>query len=855
MKRLRHTILLAGLMSLSLHSALAQRITHNFRNTSMSEALTILAKSTKDYHINFIYDELEDFTVTTSIVKRTAPDAIRQIMGFYPMKMTIDGENIFVECTQKTPTKMIGRIVDAHHRPVDFANVALLNVRDSSLINGGVTNENGQFVIPCEATKAIVRVSCVGYHTVSNVCATGKIVTITLNDATINLKKVVVKGHRKIYKSEGTKLIVDVQKSVLSDFGTADDIVALLPTVSGGDGSYTVFGRGNAEVYIDNRKMRDKSELSRLSSKDISTVEVINNPGVEYDADTHAVIKINLKHKIDGGLGIRTSVFDSQGRKNSDSEQLQLTYDTKNINGFLSFTNSSNRYKTDQTNKEQTLANHSVWNMESDMPKWNSNYYNQTINGGISAELAKNHTIGASLSYSKETDKWGGHSASQMFHDNLLFEDLSSNIHSHANYDQWMGNIFYDGKFSQKWKMTLNADYVGRKAADSRLNQEAGSMTDAHEVKNENETTHDIYAGNVKINYHANKNLAFNIGADASYVEEEKDYQSLENEESSAMSRLHAEETKLATFASCNVSIAKLSAQLGLRFESFRMLYRDAISQNSLVDKTYRHFYPFFSLSLPVKNVKMGLSMTTKVKRPSYYELRNSEEYFNRYSIEAGNPWLLPQYTTDISYSLQWHQLRFSVDYQRIKDYIISTNVIQQADPLVAMSKPENFPHYSAVNASLAYHTNVGVWEPFININMMRTYMSLYDTDGRKIKNDKPYMSMSFNSYFNLQHHWMPYVLLSYNSDGNMREYRVRQALWLSFGVTKHFANNAWIVRLSLNNILGTKERETRYASDYMFDKSSFKDSRRISILVRYTFKDKKRYKGESAASEEMNRL
>ena len=33
------------------------------------------------------------------------------------------------------------------------------------------------------------------------------------------------------------------------------------------------------------------------------------------------------------------------------------------------------------------------------------------------------------------------------------------------------------------------------------------------------------------------------------------------------------------------------------------------------------------------------------------------------------------------------------------------------------------------------------------------------------------------------------------------------------------------------------------------------KDGRRISLLVRYTFKDKKRYKGESAASEEMDRL
>ena len=161
MKRLRYIMLLAGLMSLSLQTIYAQRLTRSFRNTSMSEALTILAKSTKDYRINFMYDELEDFTVTTSIVKRTAPDAIRQIMGFYPMKMTIDGENIFVECTQKTPTKMIGRIVDMHHRPVDFANVALLNVRDSSLINGGVTNENGQFVIPCGARKVIDRKSVV----------------------------------------------------------------------------------------------------------------------------------------------------------------------------------------------------------------------------------------------------------------------------------------------------------------------------------------------------------------------------------------------------------------------------------------------------------------------------------------------------------------------------------------------------------------------------------------------------------------------------------------------------------------------------------------------------------------------
>ena len=363
-----------------------------------------------------------------------------------------------------------------------------------------------------------------------------------------------------------------------------------------------------------------------LSSKDIATVEVINNPGVEYDADTHAVIKINLKHKQEGGLGVRTSVFDSQGRKNSDSEQIQLTYDTQRINAFLSFNNSSSRYQTDQSNIEKTTVNDVVWKLESEMPKWNSNYYNQTINGGLSTELFRGQTVGASITYSQETDRWGGASTNKMLRKVDLFEDLYSDIHSHARYHQWMGNLFYDGKLSEKWHILLNADFVNRETNDSRLNQEFGSKTSLHEAKNENETSHHIYAGNVKVNYQVAKNLALSAGADASYMDEKKDYSAFENEVRQTSSNLHAEETKIIV----------------MRFPMRNWWIRP-----------HRHLYPYFSLSYPVGNVEMGLSMTTKVKRPSYYELRNSEEYFNRYSVEAGNPWLLPQYTTDISYSLQ----------------------------------------------------------------------------------------------------------------------------------------------------------------------------------------------------------
>ena len=140
---------------LLVQQSYAQRITRQYNNVSFSAALKDLNARQHKYTINFVYDELEDFRVTKSIRNQSVPDAIMQLIGFYPIRMTQVEDNIMVECTQKTPTKMIGRIIDNKNRPVDFANVALLNVRDSSLINGGVTNENGQFVIPCGATKAI----------------------------------------------------------------------------------------------------------------------------------------------------------------------------------------------------------------------------------------------------------------------------------------------------------------------------------------------------------------------------------------------------------------------------------------------------------------------------------------------------------------------------------------------------------------------------------------------------------------------------------------------------------------------------------------------------------------------------
>ena len=76
-----------------------------YNNVSLSDALKQLAEQQTDYTIMFLYNELEDFRITTTIKNKRLPEAIQQMIGFYPIRVTTsteeDGRKIFVECTHK----------------------------------------------------------------------------------------------------------------------------------------------------------------------------------------------------------------------------------------------------------------------------------------------------------------------------------------------------------------------------------------------------------------------------------------------------------------------------------------------------------------------------------------------------------------------------------------------------------------------------------------------------------------------------------------------------------------------------------------------------------------------------------
>ena len=172
-----------------------------------------------------------------------------------------------------------GKLVDEKNEPLAFANVVLLQA-DSTFVSGTITDEMGDFRILKDEKGKLVRISSIGYTTIYKKVNGGNFGVIQMASDAQLLGEVVVKGTLPTTRLKGDAMITNVTGTLLERAGTAENMLNQIPNVSAQDGNVNVFGRGNAQVYINGRKVRNSSELDQLSSANIKSVEVVNNPGV-----------------------------------------------------------------------------------------------------------------------------------------------------------------------------------------------------------------------------------------------------------------------------------------------------------------------------------------------------------------------------------------------------------------------------------------------------------------------------------------------------------------------------------------------------------------------------------------------
>ena len=314
MKRLLHLIILLGLCT----TVQAQ---HTFRSTSLSEALIELDKSSKHYDISFVYDELEDFTVTKTVRRsHSLPNAVREVCGFYPVRVTVKGRDILVECIQKDRTKLTGRLVGPDRQPVVYANITLFPLSDSTYIGGGVSNEAGDFVIPCGAERAKVRISCVGFRTIERVMPISDVGTIHMQMENNYLSNVNVSGRMPVIRNEADRLQYLVSNDEFAHGFSVEELLCRVPMVSMVGGHAMILGKGPAHFMLNGHitEMGDEAirqKLWTMRSEDIDRIEVISIPsGRDIMEMGGGYINIVLRH--DQSIGWRGEVSAEAGMSN-----------------------------------------------------------------------------------------------------------------------------------------------------------------------------------------------------------------------------------------------------------------------------------------------------------------------------------------------------------------------------------------------------------------------------------------------------------------------------------------------------------------------------------------------------------
>ena len=842
--------LLFFLLILVQHSY-AQRITRQYNNVSFSEALKDLNARQHKYTINFVYDELEDFKVTKSIRNSNVPNAIMQLIGFYPIRMTQVENNIMVECTQKSTFRYKGRILDERGNAAEYATIALLSPIDSTIVGHGVSNENGFFVIPSNSRKVLARISYIGYKTVSRIYNNTEMGVIRLHPKTMIVKGVVVKGDRPQYKILPGGMEVAIEHTLLSKMANTFDVLNLLPRVSVDGQKISVFGKGAPIIYINNKRVHDNNEIVNITPDNIKSISVITSPGAEYDGEVESVIRIRTKERRANGFSLRTDAYGKYNKWMADYENISARYQTK---------------KFEIANSIWTMGTHDGEdnNLITDIYLPDKHYYNDqlihldTNNRFLSEKLSADYSLNDSNSVGGSYRYYGmlkGRTNSVSRQDVLLNGMAQGSIDQNEvmkpSLSLHQADVYYVGKVGHVG-VDFNATYY---AVKNRRNDEGFEISKElgnQEVHSSNRQNSDMWAGKLVVNIPLWKGN-MSVGTEMSKTDSHGTFLNEEQLVPSTKTDIH--ERNIAGFAQYGLVLNKWTVGLGVRYENIvRDYLSDGVKQDD-VSRKYNNFFPNLSVSWNKGNWNWQLNVNEKIHRPSYRQLGNFMQFDNRFLYEGGNPTLQPEKVFNVETMMLYKWLNVSVGYKYLKDVMEWTKYIYPGKEF-AYNTSLNFDHKQLLYASVNVSPKLGIFRPTWGFNYNQQFFDTRKYGASKALS-KPLLSCSLNNNFALSETMNAAIRLNASTTHADGFLMMKSGYSVNLQFDKSFANRTWIIYLSANDIFKTaKERWTMYGLGAGTTKDCYNYTRNISLQVTYNFNAKRsKYKGTGAGNEEKSRL
>ena len=692
-----------------------------------------------------------------------------------------------------------GRVIDEKGEPMPFVNVVLLSLPDSAFVQGAMTDMDGVFKIVTDVNKGLFKVTSVGYQTLY--INAGQDLTIQMKEDTQMLSEVVIKGQLPKTHVKGDAMRTTVAGTILEKAGTVSDALSKIPSLEAErDGGVKVLGRGDAEVYINGRKVQDMKELSRLRSDQIQHVDVVQNPGARYAASVKAVVRITLKKAQGEGFSFQNSTQFMYQYGGSLNDNFTANYRTGGLDVTGSFwVGTYNHYKGLQVNdmlyyvgKDQ-VTGHSTQEIRHPWHAWSPQLQlNYMIN--------ENHTFGAYYKYDRTpSGETKGDYLTDMFENGILTERSASYIWQDESIKKHIFNAYYNGKVGELG-IDLNIDGLFDDTKTPGCTTETTTSVEYAAVPQQ-QTTRSIESNtNSGNNFWASK-LIFSypvlkgnlsVGGEYSYNHRTDAY----TFQASDYVPVKATDTEIneksaAGFVEYGRLFGKVYAQAGLRYEHLTNDYFNFGKREDEVCRSYGDWFPTATLSAPIGKMQLSLSYRRDIQRPAYSNLTSSTIYVNRYTYQSGNPYLLPTYTHSIVLNAAYQWVNLTVDYGRIKNSeTMSTEPFPGSmDPLISLVRPINSEEdYNQLSLSLSARPTIGKWHPmWYAFTVFQNYKTPTADGTIKTLND-PYFTLVWNNDIELPHSFRLSANAQWATKGDYNNFSITaQRFNLTLGVQRDF--------------------------------------------------------------------
>ena len=587
-------------------------------------------------------------------------------------------------------------VLNEKNRPFENVTVELLSAKKITFIKAGKTDKNGAvtFSQPVPGNY-VFRAKAVGYESNKTTIIKSPFVISTLYIKILPssqvLKEVNICGNKPTIQQIRGKIIVNVDAAITNTGTTVLELLEKSPGVMiDKEGSISLQGKNNVLIMVDEKPTYLSGSdltnlLSSMSSSQVSQIELITNPSAKYDASGNGgIINIKTKKNTQEGFNGSINIIGGWSRNYKNNNSLLLNYRKGKVNAYATASyNANNNYTDIYANRDYFNQN----NIATGVLEQNTAISNLTnyhfLKTGIDYSASKNTTLGFSLSGTIIKRRGTSDAiATWKKGDGRIDSSVSTISSSLFKFKNGVANLNLRHKFSEKQDLSIDLDVLTYSMNNDQVFTNELLMPDGYKSGTDIEVPSTINILSVKADHtlHLSRSSLLESGFKSSSISTDNisEYVTFNGLSRSAdLNRsnhfLYKEKIN-AFYSSFEHRANKISGQIGLRYEytnyNAHQLGNSSKADSSL-SRTYGNLFPSGYLSYQADSLNtFTITASRRIVRPAYQKLNPFVFIVNKYTIQRGNPYILPQYSWNLEFSHRYNQLiTTTLSYSTVRNY------------------------------------------------------------------------------------------------------------------------------------------------------------------------------------------